>query len=177
MLTKKRIKRKTTSKKLFSNLLNVVLIVLSILVIGFIGSSAKEFFSNSKISTETIDLSSLMTKTEYEKQTGHRIELEIWNGCGIPNLAMMYTDFLRSEGIDVVESKNADHFNYSNTIIHYHGDDIKMAKILANILHVDSKQIKQDLNENLFYDLTLIIGRDYNDLPTYRDAVLFQPPF
>ena len=32
-------------------------------------------------------------------------------------------------------------------------------------------------NENLFFDLTLIIGKDYIDLPSYRDAVLFQPPF
>ena len=42
---------------------------------------------------------------------------------------------------------------------------------------LDKRSIVDDENENLFYDLTLIIGKDYMDLPSYRDAVLFQPPF
>ena len=42
---------------------------------------------------------------------------------------------------------------------------------------IDDIRIIEDMNKTLFYDLTLIIGKDYIDLPSYRDAVLFQPPY
>ena len=42
---------------------------------------------------------------------------------------------------------------------------------------IDENRIIEDMDETLFYDLTLIIGKDYIDLPSYREAVLFQPPF
>jgi len=44
-------------------------------------------------------------------------------------------------------------------------------------LQIDKNNIINEKNENLFYDLTLVIGKDYIDLPSYRDAVLFQPPY
>ena len=103
--------------------------------------------------------------------------MEIRNGCGIPNLARMYTDFLRDAGLDVLDSKNADHFNYLETKILFHRGDLKRALVLADILMIDKNKIIEDLDETLFYDLTLIIGKDYIDLPSYREAVLFQPPF
>ena len=89
----------------------------------------------------------------------------------------MYTDFLRNEGLDVLDSKNADHFNYLETTILHHRGEINRALVLADILKIDESSIVDEKNENLFYDMTLIIGKDYIDLPSYRDAVLFQPPF
>jgi hypothetical protein len=155
----------------------VTLGILSLLVFGFLSSSMKRIFFNSDIDTNYPDLSTLLTKTEYEKSTGYKIQLEIWNGCGISNLALMYTDFLRSEGLDVMDSKNADHFNYSKTTIFHHRGDISRALVLSEILKLDPINIIEDKDENLFYDLTLIIGKDYRDLLSYRNAVLFQSPF
>ena len=157
--------------------LNVPLGILALMVFGFFSSGVKRIFFNSGIDANYPDLSILLTKTAYEKKTGHKIQVEIWNGCGIPNLAMMYTDFLRNEGLDVLESKNADHFNYLETTILHHRGDINRALALADILQIGSNSIVKDKNENLFYDLTLIIGKNYIDLPSYRDAVLFQPVF
>ncbi len=122
-------------------------------------------------------MSTLITKTKYEKETGHKIQVEIKNGCGIPNLARMYTDYLRDEGFDVVDSKNADNFNYLNTKILLHRGELKRAHELASILNVDQNYIIEDQNKNFFYDLTLIIGHDYINLKSYKNAVLFQPPF
>ena len=147
------------------------------LVFGFLTSGINRIFFNSGIDADYPDLSTLLTKTSYEKKTGHKIQVEIWNGCGISNLAVMYKDFLRNEGLDVLDSKNADHFNYSKTTILHHRGDINRALVLVDILKIDKSSIVDDKNENLFYDLTLIIGKDYIDLPSYRDAVLFQPPF
>ena len=174
-------KRNTRRKPKKNNLkrltANLTLVILTVLVFGFLGSGINQIFSNSGIDVDYPNLSTLLTKTPYEKKTGHKIQVEIWNGCGISNLAMMYTDFLRNEGLDVLDSKNADHFNYLETTILHHRGDINRALVLADILHINHSNIVGDKNENLFYDLTLIIGKDYTDLPSYRDAVLFQPPF
>ena len=166
--------KKNNLKRLISKL---TLGILSVLVVGFLISGINRIFFNSGIDAEYPDLSTLITQTKYEKNTGHKIQVEIRNGCGIPNLARMYTDFLRDEGLDVMDAKNADHFNYLETKILHHRGDINRALVLADILKIDKINIIDDKNENLFYDLTLIIGKNYMDLLSYRDAVLFQPPY
>ena len=155
----------------------MTLAILAVLVFGFLTSGMNRIFFNSGIDADYPDLSTLLTKTPYEKKTGHKIQIEIWNGCGISNLAVMYTNFLRSEGMDVLDSKNADHFNYAKTTILHHRGDIKRALVLADILKIEKSSIIDDENNNLFYDLTLIIGKDYTNLKSYRNAVLFQPLF
>ena len=177
MSPRERQRRKKSNKNLKTLVSNVTLGVLAVLVLGFLTSGINRIFFNTGINVDYPDLSTLLTKTAYEKKTGHKIQMEIWNGCGISNLAVMYTDFLRNEGLDVLDSKNADHFNYIETTILHHRGDINRAMVLANILKIDKNSIIDDQNENLFYDLTLIIGKDYIKLPSYRDAVLFQPPF
>ena len=177
MSPRKRPNKRKSNNKLKTIVLNVTLGILVVLVFGFLSSGINRIFFNSGMDADYPNLSTLLTKTSYEKKTGHKIQIEIWNGCGISNLAMMYTDFLRSEGLDVLDSKNADHFNYLETTILHHRGDINRALVLADILQIDHSSIIDDNNENLFYDLTLIIGQDYIDLPSYRGAVLFQPPF
>jgi hypothetical protein len=176
-LRKRNTRRKSKKNNLKRLSANLTLGILAVLVLGFLVSGINRIFFNSGIDADYPNLSTLLTKTSYEKKTGHKIQVEIWNGCGISNLAMMYTDFLRSEGLDVLDSKNADHFNYVETTILHHRGDLNRALVLADILQIDQSNIVGDKNENLFYDLTLIIGQDYMDLPSYRDAVLFQPPF
>jgi len=177
MPPRKRPSRRKSNHNLKTIILNVTFGILVVLVFGFLTSGINRIFFNSGIDADYPDLSTLLTKTPYEKKTGHKIQIEIWNGCGISNLAVMYKDFLRNEGLDVLDSKNADHFNYSKTTILHHRGDINRALVLADILKIDKSSIVNDKNENLFYDLTLIIGKDYIDLPSYRNAVLFQPPF
>ena len=174
---KRNTRRKPKKNNLKSLISNLILVILGVLVVGFFISGFNQVFFNSGIDANYPDLSKLITKTKYEYKTGHKIQVEIRNGCGIPNLARMYTDFLRDEGLDVMDSKNADHFNYFETKILHHRGDINRAVVLADILKIDKSNIIDDKNENLFYDLTLIIGKNYMDLLSYRDAVLFQPPY
>ena len=177
MSPRNRPSRRKSNNNLKTIVLNVTFGILALLVFGFLTSGINRIFFNSGIDADYPDLSTLLTKTSYEKKTGHKIQVEIWNGCGISNLAVMYKNFLRNEGLDVLDSKNADHFNYSKTTILHHRGDINRALVLVDILKIDKSSIVDDKNENLFYDLTLIIGKDYIDLPSYRNAVLFQPPF
>ena len=170
-------KQRNKSSKLKKLITNVSMGLLSILVMGFFISSIDRLFFNDGLNTEFPDLSTLITQTQYEKDTGHKIQIEIWNGCGIPKLAGMYSNYLRSEGIDVLDSKNADNFNYIKTKILHHRGAIERALTLAELMMINKDQILEDKNETLFFDLTLILGKDYMDLPSYRNALMHQQPF
>ena len=166
-------KKKNRRKNIISN---VLISLLFIIIIGFIISGVNNFFNNG-LNISSPDLSTLLTKSKYEKKTGHKIEIEIWNGCGIPNLATLYSDFLRSEGIDVLDSKNADNFEYIESKILHHRGEIERALALAEILKINNNNIVENKNETLFFDLTLIIGEDYNELGSYKSAIMYQKPY
>ena len=155
---------------------NVLISLLSIIIIGFIISSVNNFL-NTGLNISPPDLNTLLTKSKYEKKTGHKIEIEIWNGCGIPKLATLYSDFLRSEGIDVLDSKNADNFEYHESKILHHRGEMERALALAEIMKINESNIVENKNETLFFDLTLIIGQDYNELASYKNAIMYQKPF
>ena len=108
-----------------------------------------------------------------QKKTGHKIQIEIRNGCGAPRLARMYTEFLRSEGMDVLDAKNAENFDYEETIVYHHRGEREIALELTRIMTLDPSRISEDMNEYLFYDLTLILGKDYQELPSYKKAILY----
>ena len=170
---KRRIQR-ARFKKLASN---VGIVILSLIILFFTYSMINRLFFNDGLDANIPNLNILISQSNYEKQTGHKIQVEIWNGCGVPKLASIYTEYLRSEGIDVLESKNADNFDYLETKILHHRGEIERALELANIMSIDEKKIIKDYNEDLFFDLTLILGIDYNNLPSYHAALMQQKPF
>ena len=177
MFLNRRTQRKKYNKKQTKTVSNFVITTLLIVIAGFVISLTHRLFFNSGLDPNYPDLGSMITKTSYEKQTGHKIQLEILNGCGVPKLAQMYKFFLRSEGIDVLDSKNASNFDYIETKILHHRGEVKRALAVAKIMQIDDDRIIEDLNETLFFDLTLIIGKDYMNLPSYQNAVLYQQSF
>tara|TARA_B100000029_G_C17181194_1_gene817037 strand:- start:174 stop:710 length:537 start_codon:yes stop_codon:yes gene_type:complete len=178
MSPKSRAKSRKNKLKSYQNwVMNSIIGITGIVVLGFMVSGIDRLFFNDGYTTEYPDLSTLITQSSYEKKTGHKIKVEIWNGCGVPKLANMYKDFLRSEGLDVLDSRNADHFNYEKTQILQHRGEIARAVELADIMKIDSDKITQKTDGFLYYDLTLIIGKDYSQLDSYRNAVLHQQPF
>ena len=174
---KRKLRRKTQSNKLRKLVSNLGVGLLSIIVMGFVASGVNRIFFNQGLNAEFPDLGTLITKTTYEKKTGHKIDVEVWNGCGIPKLALMYTQFLRAEGIDVEAYKNADNSNYIETKILHHRGEIERALELANIMMIDKNKIIADKDETLMFDLTLILGKDYVNLPSYPNALKYQPPY
>ena len=174
---KRKLRRKSQSNKLRKLVSNIAMGLLSLIVIGFVLSGIDRLFFNDGLDTEFPDLSTLITQSTYEKNTGHKIEVEVLNGCDIPKLALMYTHYLRSEGIDVEAYKNADNSNYNETMILHHRGEIERALELANILMIDNNNIIEDKNENLMFDLTLILGKDYVNLPSYPNALKYQSAY
>ena len=176
--------KKTTRKRKINNnhdikniLINITVGGLLLLSISFIVSLVDNLFFDDGHVHDRPNLAALITKTKYEEKTGHKITVEIHNGCGIPKLANLYTEFLRSEGFDVIDSRNADNFEYTKTQILHHQGDKARALSLGKTMAIDDALISEDKNTYLIHDLTLILGNDYRQLNSYQAAVIYESPF
>ncbi|MBU1100518.1 MAG: LytR C-terminal domain-containing protein [Bacteroidetes bacterium] len=92
------------------------------------------------------------------------IQVEILNGCGVSGIADRFTDFLRANGFDVVNRGNYKTFDLDNTIIIDRRGNIANAKKTAKILGAKPSSVIQQLNEDYFLDVTIIVGKDYYNL-------------
>ncbi|MBC8213539.1 MAG: LytR C-terminal domain-containing protein [Candidatus Marinimicrobia bacterium] len=181
-MAKKKHKRQTRKKKkstdfkgLFSNLLIFGLVVI---VMGFVWSVINNWDSDKYSSFDPkTDLPTLITKTDYEKETGHKIKVEVFNGCGEENVASMFTDFFRTEGFDVLNSGNADHFGYPNTQVILRQGEREIAEEVAKSLKIDFPDIIIKKDPYLFIDVTIIIGNDWDNLDSFGDVIKFNPIF
>jgi len=108
-----------------------------------------------------------LAKSEYEDQTGHRIQAEILNGCGEAGLAGKFSTYLRDNGIDITNSENADHFNYNKTLIILRSQEMKSAQELAVLIGIDPAEIRVETNPDLMLDVTIVIGQNYSSLSCY----------
>ena len=91
------------------------------------------------------------------------IKIEVLNGCGVPKLARQAEDFLRSQGFDVVNTDNADSFDYPETIVIARDTVIIHARKVAEALFVRNNVIQQ-INRDLLLNVTIILGKDYRKL-------------
>lgn len=90
------------------------------------------------------------------------IQVEVLNGCGVSGIAERFTDYLRTNNIDVVSSSNYSDYNVPKTIVIDRIGNSANAKYVAEILGV--KKIITQINKDYFLDVSIIIGKDYNKL-------------
>ena len=104
--------------------------ILSIILLAISVYSFKIYLNNDSIKDITY-------QTNLESSIVIKAEIEILNGCGESGVANLYANFLRQKGFDVIESRNADNFDYLNTNILVHKKEmIPVAKNLAKILEI-----------------------------------------
>ena len=150
-------------------------IILTISIIFF--TYNKEKFSSNN-NDKSIDLSSLINKTESEKITGEKIQIEIQNGCGLKGVAQLYTNFLRDKGYDVIDFKNAPHFSYKKTqLIIHQKDTLNFTNEMINDLKINSDLVDYNYNNDLIHEMTIIIGEDYNQLDSFNEVKKYYEPF
>ena len=101
---------------------------------------------------------------EQSRLIGKVIQIEVLNGCGVPGLAINFTDALRKNGFDVVESGNFETFDISETMIIDRDGNLENARRVAEVLGVDQKNIIQEISPDYFLDATVVIGSDYKKL-------------
>jgi hypothetical protein len=93
-----------------------------------------------------------------------QIRIQIMNECGDEKIAQKMTDHLRACGMDVVEVRNAQSFDFSETVVIDRIDDQDRAKAVSKALGLNPAKVVRQLNSQEMVDVTVIIGKDYGQL-------------
>lgn len=143
---------KGTSKK--ANLfLNSLILFLGVIIFFLLYSLITNLRSGSK------DISDTDPET-----ASSIIQLEVLNGCGMPGVAEKFTDYLRRRNFDVVQTGNYRSFDIDKTIVIDRTGNKANAEKVADALGIDKRFIIQQLNNDYFLDVSLVIGKDFNQL-------------
>jgi|GEM_PF-2672931 len=90
----------------------------------------------------------------------------ILNGCGVPGIAARLSKHLSRNGIRVVDSKNADNFNYPLTIV-YSTSDNPQDHIWLELIGIQPKTVKHLNSERDNANTVIILGKDYRSLSIF----------
>ncbi len=153
--------------KLLKKILSKILIFASFIcfIIAFV------VFKN--WNTDSINLNNpridLMNQVQTYDALNKIIQIEVLNGCGDKGVADLYANYLRGNNYDVIDYKNADNFDYNASKIIVHNNNLAVENV-AELFDINSKNVDYLFNENIFYDMTLIVGRDYKQLQSFENV-------
>ncbi|MEW6507023.1 MAG: LytR C-terminal domain-containing protein [Bacteroidota bacterium] len=142
---------KTSTNNLF---LNIAIFILLTLIL-FMSYSLYLKLTNPKGEYKNISES---------KSVSEIIQVEVLNGCGVSGIADRFTDFLRSNKFDVVNMGNYIRFDMDETIVIDRTGNKANALHVALALGVNKENVIQQLNNDYFLDVSIVIGRDYYTL-------------
>jgi hypothetical protein len=142
---------KTSTNNLF---LNIAIFVLFALIL-FMLYSIYIKITNSK---------SVESGITNEQIASDIIQVEVLNGCGVGGIADRFTDFLRSNKFDVVNIANYIRFDMDETLVIDRRGNKANAYSVAKSLGVKKGNVIQQLNDDYFLDVSIVIGRDYYTL-------------
>ncbi|MFC2133229.1 LytR C-terminal domain-containing protein [Bacteroidota bacterium] len=89
------------------------------------------------------------------------IQVEVLNGCGVSGIADRFTDYLRNENFDVVKTDNYLSFDVTESLVIERLGNMANARKVAKSLGISEKNIIQQLNDDYFLDVSIVIGKDY----------------
>ena len=153
--------------KLLKKILSKILIFASFIcfIIAFV------VFKN--WNTDSINLNNpridLMNQVQTYDALNKIIQIEVLNGCGDKGVADLYANYLRGNNYDVIDYKNADNCDYNASKIIVHNNNLAVENV-AELFDINSKNVDYLFNENIFYDMTLIVGRDYKQLQSFENV-------
>lgn len=142
--------------------LNGAIILFLILVVYFSFSLINNSLKSEKEINDITDTSKAITN-----QPNLTVQLDVQNGTRENGVASEITEYLRKNGIDVVEIGNYKSKDVERTLILDRAGDKNKALKVAKILGVDSRNIIQQINSSLFLDATVVIGKDFKELKPF----------
>lgn len=92
------------------------------------------------------------------------IQVEVLNGCGAKGIASKFTNYLRSKGIDVVDTRNYRSPDIEESFVIDRIGNLQNATQVAEAIGVSAKNIIQQINTDYFVAVTVVIGKDYQKL-------------
>lgn len=97
------------------------------------------------------------------------IRVQVLNGCGVPGIAKRARDWLVRRNYEVRDMGNADRMDYRQTLLIDRKGDRVAAMKLAEHLNLPHSRISTRLiPSGLDFEVTLVIGKDYRQLPFAR---------
>lgn len=142
---------RTSTLNLFYNL---IIFILGIFIIFLAYSLYIKIINNEEVEKELAN----------KKAAAAIVQLEVLNGCGVSGVADKFTDFLRSRNFDVVQTGNYISFNIDRSMVIDRTGNIANAEKVAEALGIEKKNIIQQINNDYLLDVSLIIGKDFNNL-------------
>ena len=140
-------------KKFQSNLFpNLIIIFLFVIL----------FFAGYKLFSDVKPLLAGDNSDKEKTLSKDLIQVEVLNGCGKKGIADKFTELLRKNNFDVVNTGNYKTFDVNYSIVIDRTGNLQNATKLADLLNIDCKNVIQQINKNYFLDVTLIVGKDYN---------------
>jgi hypothetical protein len=100
--------------------------------------------------------------------SGEPIQLDVLNGCGASHVATSFTSYLRSRGYDVVELRNYKTFDVEESLVIDRAGKRENAEKVAYALGIKKKNIIQQLNQDYYVDVSVVIGKDFSSLKPSR---------
>ena len=140
-------------KLLSAFVLAAVLLLAGILIY----SLADRFLINPPADATRADANS---PTKVEKV----IQITVKNDCGVNDIAMDFTDFLRRRGFDVVETTNGGEFDREYTTVVNTSGNYENALRVAEALGVKKNHVITDIDPRSYVDVEVLIGKDYDNL-------------
>ena len=145
-------------KKSTSNFILNSIIVLLAVIIFYMSFSLYSNFS----AKNSVDF-------EYRKKPNSSIiQVEVLNGCGVSGVADTLTDFLRNHNFDVVQIGNYISYDVEKSIVIDRTGNMVNAFKVADTLGINHKNVIQQMNNNYFLDVSLIIGKDFENLTPFK---------
>ena len=146
---------KSSTANLF---LNLIIILLGILILYMSYSFFMKITGNGRDKLNA----------DANKTGGRIIQVEVLNGCGVSGAADKFTEFLRNRKFDVVQIGNYTSFDIEKSMVIDRTGNMQSAYKVAAALGIDKKNVIQQVNDNYFLDVSLVIGKDYNKLKPYK---------
>ena len=160
---------KEESKKSFLNyILNISIIVFTIicLILGYSLIKNSLAFKQEKQKSITDTL-----KTTLTNQPNKAYQIDVQNGTGENGIAADFRAYLKTKGFDVVEMGNYKNTDVNKTMVIDRNGNMNAAKKVAESLGVPEKNIIQQKDTTSFLDVTVIIGKDFQELNPYKEKV------
>ena len=155
--------RQELKKTLTNYSLNIAILIL-LTFSGFMIYSI--FINNSPVSNPKVDITD-SSKKPFPQVNSKSITVEVLNGTGEKKIAASVREFLIFNEFDVVKADNYKTSSIEKTSIIDRVGDLKKASKVAIALGVNEKLVSTQLMPELYTDVTVIIGRDFNSLKPF----------
>ena len=95
---------------------------------------------------------------------GEIIQIDVLNGSGVQGVASNCTSYLRARGFDVVEMRNYKTSDVNESLVIDRAGNTANAEKVAYALGIKRKNIVQQLNQDYYVDVSVVLGKDFSSL-------------